>query len=434
MPTPSEEYYTRSVTELADILPVTTSRDVYSTTGLKLVNRGVLLDSTFSEKLCQHSILPPLEQCLVVEHGVDVEQLVEMATNLLHTRPVLMRVARELKDVRPMLDALRAVELSDPMVFLLTLARERRLGLLVHSVTVALISLYLGMRRNLPAQKLAELASAGLFHDLSELRIHEKLLRAGAQPTAEEREQIYMHPASSQRILLNAGIYPLDIVNAVMRHHECLDGSGYPFGLVGSEMGELAKILSIAELAVSKLDQQERDGKPCLEIALKYNLQKYDAELLSQLGFMYEHEEGRSADVRTLDLVDPEMLRLQISYIFLVMEFWKRLKGAEPVRLRSPSAYIEQRLQSLAQATREAGINISNASSVIDGMQGDEQCLQDLFQINQETLAQIREVVFEVQRRWPKYYTDQTPIGKAVNGWMEYMQELLLHKKERVRI
>lgn len=434
MPTPSEEYYTRSVTELADILPVTTARDVYSTTGLKLVNKGVLLDSTFSEKLCQHSILPPLEQCLVVEHGVNVGQLVEMANNLLHTKPALMRIAQKVKDIRPMLTALQSVELNDPLVFLLTLARERRLSLLVHSVTVALISLYLGMSKNLSAQKLVELASAGLFHDLSELRINEKLLRKGAQATVEEREQIYTHPASSQRILLNAGIYPLEIINAVMRHHECIDGSGYPFGLVGSEMGELARILSIAELAASKLDQQERDGKQYLEVALKYNLQKYDADLLSLLGLLYERDGEDSVAIPTLDLVDPEELRTQISHIFLALEFWKRLKGAEAVRPRSPSAYIQQRLQSLAQATREAGINITDASSVIAGVEGDEQCLQDLFQVNQETLSQIREVVFEVQRRWPKYYTDQTPIGKAVNGWMEYMQELLLHKKERVRI
>ncbi|MFA6901810.1 MAG: hypothetical protein WC236_01875 [Gallionellaceae bacterium] len=45
----NEEYYIRSVIELADILPVTTCQGVFSTTGIKLVNKGVLLNSTFLE-------------------------------------------------------------------------------------------------------------------------------------------------------------------------------------------------------------------------------------------------------------------------------------------------------------------------------------------------------------------------------------------------
>jgi hypothetical protein len=45
----NDEHFTRSVTELADMLPVTTCMDVFSTTGIKLVNKGVRLNATFFE-------------------------------------------------------------------------------------------------------------------------------------------------------------------------------------------------------------------------------------------------------------------------------------------------------------------------------------------------------------------------------------------------
>lgn len=427
----NEEYYIRSVIELADILPVTTCQDVFSTTGIKLVNKGVLLNSTFFEKLGRHHIMPPLEQCLVVENGVNNFEIVTRAQQLLAGDPPLARMAGKLPNTEALYEMLQAVTFSQPMVFLLTLARERRPALLSHSVSVALISLYLGLRLGLTRQQLVELATAGLFHDLGELRTDASLFAEEARPTPAEREQIYTHPATSQRMLLNSSIYSLDVINAVMRHHEYIDGSGYPFGLMGSEMGMLAKILSIAEMAASKLDLEALDGVPRMEVALKFNLQKFDPELTGYLSVLYEHPAAAQAEQQTITPVTLPYLHNQINNIRLALEFWKQLVGELPVRPRSPSAYIDQRVKSLAQATREAGINTSDKSSVTNNIGDDEKCLAELNQINQETLRQITEIVFEVQRRWPKYQEDTSAVGKVVSGWMEYMQTLLLEKRER---
>ena len=247
------------------------------------------LDSSFFERLVRHNILPPLEQCLLVENGVSSDEIVAVAKQLLEIGPPLVRMVKKLPKHADIFEVLHAVTLSNPMVFLLTLARERRPRLLTHSVTVALISIYLGIRLGLPKQKLIELASAGLFHDLAELRIDARLFEEGARPTAEERGQIYTHPATSQRMLLNSSVYSLDIVNAVMRHHESIDGSSYPFSLMGIEMGQAAKILSIAEVAGTKLEQEALDGIPRLEVALKLNMQKFDTDLFNFLSVLYEH-------------------------------------------------------------------------------------------------------------------------------------------------
>lgn len=427
----NEEHYTRSVTELADIVPVTTCQDVYSTTGIKLVNKGIRLESSFFERLGRHHIMPPLEQCLVVENGVSTFEIVTLAKELTETDPPLARMAGKLDSPAVLFEVLRAVTLSNPMVFLLTLARERRPALLTHSVTVALISMYLGIRQGLPVQKLLELASAGLFHDLGELRIDAKLLKTGARPTPAEREKIYTHPATAQRMLLNSSIYSLDIVNAVMRHHENIDGSGFPFGLMGVEMGDAAKILSIAEVAATKLEQEALDGIPRLEVALKFNIQKFDPVLLGYVSVLYEHDVNSPGEQHALNQVSESHIHNQINNIRLALIFWQRLLGDIQVRARSPSAYINRRLNSLSQSTREVGISTTDRERVIADIGGDEKCLEELNQINQEALRQIVEIIFEVQRRWPTYQGDYTPVGKVVSGWMEYMQGLLLEKQER---
>lgn len=426
----NEEYYTRSVTELADIVPITTCQEVYSITGLKLVNKNVRLNSSFFEKLGRHNILPPLEQCLMVENGVSNEELVYTARYLLEVDPPLARLVKNLPNHAELFEILQAITLSNPMIFLLTLARERRAGLFTHSVTVALISIYLGMKLNLPRQKLVELASAGLFHDLGELRIDASLLKQDAHPTSIEREGIYSHPATSQRMLLNSSIYSLEIIKAVMNHHEFIDGSGYPFGLMGIEMGQLSTILSIAEVAATKLDQEAKDGIARLEVALKFNLSKFDPTLLGYLSPLYEHRTEQGELVNTQTIISEPQLHKQINNIVMAVVYWQRLLGNTPIRTRSPSAYIHHRLASLSQARREAGINTSNQISVTDAIGGDAKCMVELDQINQETLRQILEVVFEVQRRWPTYQADMTDVGKVVSSWMEHIQGLLLEERE----
>lgn len=427
-----EQYYKLIITQLAEKLPVITCQDVYSTTGLKLVNKGVRIDSTFAEKLGQHDILPPLEQCLIVENGITMEEIIVIARNLLQTRPPLMRMAGGLANSELLIDTLRQVTLSVPMIFLLTLARERRLALLIHSISVALLCIFLGVRRNLPPMQLLELATAGLLHDVSELRIDEQLLTEKAHPLPSEREMFYTHPATSQRMLLNSGVYALDIVNTVMRHHECIDGSGFPFGLNGSEMGEHARILSLAELAISKLDAEARDGKSRLALTLKFNQQKYDMELAGFLSVLLEPVRHERSEMPTLDLENPQVLREQLCKIHLALEFWKRLIGDVSVRVRSPAAYVQQRLTSLSRAVHEVGINTADPEGVLASIDGDEICLAELHQVNLETLRQITETLFEVQRRWPDFQEDQTFAGQAVSGWMEHLQGMLLQKREQM--
>lgn len=115
-----------------------------------------------------------------------------------------------------------------------------------HARRVAHIAAAAGGVRNLGVRDSLILTWAALVHDLGVVAVPSGVWRAARQLTAPEWEQVRLHPMWSERILTRCP--PLEAVAAVAaRHHERLDGSGYPAGVNGDEAGSLAGIVACAD-------------------------------------------------------------------------------------------------------------------------------------------------------------------------------------------
>ncbi len=78
---------------------------------------------------------------------------------------------------------------------------------------------------------------AGILHDVGKLGVPTRLLRKDGPLTPEERRVIELHPEYGHEI--TRGISFLgEARSAILHHHERIDGSGYPYGLVGSQIPE----------------------------------------------------------------------------------------------------------------------------------------------------------------------------------------------------
>jgi len=87
---------------------------------------------------------------------------------------------------------------------------------------------------------------AGYVHDLGRLGVSNAIWDKPGPLTAAERERVRLHPYLTDRIL--AGIPALQPVRALAaRHHERLDGSGYPSGLTASELSHPDRLLAAAD-------------------------------------------------------------------------------------------------------------------------------------------------------------------------------------------
>lgn len=87
------------------------------------------------------------------------------------------------------------------------------------------------------------LRRAGHLHDIGRLGVSNQVWSRAGDLSSSEWERVRMHPCLTERVLDR--IPGLGTVCQVARpHHEHLDGTGYPLGLVGSALGRSQRILA----------------------------------------------------------------------------------------------------------------------------------------------------------------------------------------------
>ena len=97
-------------------------------------------------------------------------------------------------------------------------------------------------------QKEIELAhTAGLLHDIGKFALSDRVMERGTRLTEADWRGIRRHPDIGADLLRDIGVYG-PVSEIVRCHHERVDGRGYPRGLEGDEIPEVAKIVAVAEV------------------------------------------------------------------------------------------------------------------------------------------------------------------------------------------
>lgn len=116
-----------------------------------------------------------------------------------------------------------------------------------HSERVGFLCRLIGARLGLGAADLQVLEWSGLLHDVGKIGIPEEILMKPGKLTAEEFEVIKRHPRMGFEILRPIASFE-SVLGAVLYHHECPDGSGYPEGLKGPEIPLFAGVIHVADI------------------------------------------------------------------------------------------------------------------------------------------------------------------------------------------
>jgi putative nucleotidyltransferase with HDIG domain len=89
--------------------------------------------------------------------------------------------------------------------------------------------------------------TAGLLHDIGTFALSDRVAERGRTLTEEDWVAIHRHPELGADMLKDLGMYG-PVAEIVLAHHERIDGRGYPNQLPESEIPEIAKIISVAEV------------------------------------------------------------------------------------------------------------------------------------------------------------------------------------------
>ena len=128
-----------------------------------------------------------------------------------------------------------------------------------HYISVSKLCESIGYALGLPDAEVKKLKEAGYLHDIGKITLDESILNKKGALTEEETKEMQQHPIIGYRIL-NLFDITLILAEGVYSHHENWDGSGYPKGLKGEEIPQLARIIAVAE-AYDNLTNKKALGK-----------------------------------------------------------------------------------------------------------------------------------------------------------------------------
>jgi PAS domain S-box-containing protein len=174
-----------------------------------------------------------------------------------------------------MLATIRAVtamiEQRDPY----TAGHERRVSELASAI---------GRELGLPDERCRGLQIIGTVHDIGKNAIPVEVLNKQARLSDAEFDLIRTHARAGYEVLKDVP-FPWPVADAVLQHHERLDGSGYPQGLKGEQIVIEARIIAVADVVEAMATHRPYRAALGLEKALEEITQfggtRYDADAVA---------------------------------------------------------------------------------------------------------------------------------------------------------
>ena len=139
----------------------------------------------------------------------------------------------------------------------------------VHSLRVATLLSLFGHTLGLKREDQLVLASGGLLHDAGKISIPHEVLNKQGPLTDDEFALMKSHVAETVKFLNLTPSIPKPVIIIAAQHHEKLDGSGYPNGLKGLELNNLARMASIVDVFSALTDRRVYKLPMAAEMAVK---------------------------------------------------------------------------------------------------------------------------------------------------------------------
>jgi len=117
----------------------------------------------------------------------------------------------------------------------------------MHSLRVCVLALTFGRHLGLAQDQMEALGLGALLHDVGMVRVPDEILKKPDALTPEEQQIMRRHVEWGVEILLGTQQMPALAIDAVRKHHERYDGSGYMAGLRGDEIGQVGMIAAIVD-------------------------------------------------------------------------------------------------------------------------------------------------------------------------------------------
>lgn len=153
-----------------------------------------------------------------------------------------------------------------------------------HSLNVCIFSLVIGAGFEYSKLLLQDLAIGAILHDVGMLKVPKHIREKKRKLEENEFNLIKTHPIHGYRILSKYKAFSLNVQAAVLQHHECFDGSGYPQKMSGEGIGDLARVITVADvfdaLTKKRAWRDENKGYDAMRNILQESESRFDPRAL----------------------------------------------------------------------------------------------------------------------------------------------------------
>jgi putative nucleotidyltransferase with HDIG domain len=117
-----------------------------------------------------------------------------------------------------------------------------------HCLLVTGLAVAFGQQLGVSRSDRQRLSFAGMLHDIGKARIPLAILEKPSRLDDDEMAVMKRHPQFGFDALGTVPGLPSEMLDMVVHHHEYLDGSGYPHGLRASDISDLVRMITIADI------------------------------------------------------------------------------------------------------------------------------------------------------------------------------------------
>ncbi len=150
-----------------------------------------------------------------------------------------------------------------------------------HQKKVSVLACAIAEEMGLPVEIIEGIHIAAILHDIGKISIPAEFLSKPGRLSPIEFDIIKTHPVNAYE-MLKAIDFPYPVAQIILQHHEKMNGSGYPYGLLGPDILLESRIITVAD--VVEAISSHRPYRPALGI--QYALE----EITQNAGKLYDRE------------------------------------------------------------------------------------------------------------------------------------------------
>lgn len=239
------------------------AKSIFSPNGNTLLKKGVALSSSYISRLCRMGFRYVYIEDAATIGIEDIDSIpVEVRQEVLGRLESTFRRLQEPNGVQQMVNSgelgrdimaiygiiFEHVQSTGTMMVNLSAMYSSDAYTYTHCMNVSVMATVLGMAYGYAKDVVEELGVGALMHDIGKIEVSPAILNKPDKLSDAEYEQVKRHCQIGYEILSQQPDVPPASPICALYHHEWYDGSGYPQGLKGEEIPELARLMSVADV------------------------------------------------------------------------------------------------------------------------------------------------------------------------------------------